>query len=52
MEAVGGKTVLQVLRFSQHCGWGVYSSGIWVCVTGYWVPDVSRQRSLFIFRGL
>jgi hypothetical protein len=52
MEAVVGKTVLQVLRFSQHCGWGVYSSGIWGCVTGCWVPDVSRQRSLFIFRSV
>jgi len=41
---------LRDLRFSQPCFWAFSSSGKW-CVVGWVVPDVSKDRLAFMFKG-
>jgi hypothetical protein len=43
------ESYLRVFRFSQGSGWCFCSSGMWYRVTGWMVPEVSRQHSsLFV----
>ena len=38
------------LKFSQQFWWGLKSSGMWCCVTGWVVPDVSKDSVTFLCR--
>jgi hypothetical protein len=48
-DTKGTVAFVQLLGFSQRCGWRLRPSGIWCRVT---VPGVSEERSAFIFSGL
>jgi hypothetical protein len=39
------------VRFSQRCCWGFRSFGMWLCVFGWVVLDVSKGPSAFSFKG-
>ena len=41
---------LCLLKFLQWCGWGLLSSGMWHCVTGYLIPNITRQRGGLTFK--
>ena len=38
------------MYFAREKTWGIRSSWMWSCATGYLVPDVLRQRSGIIFK--
>jgi len=33
---------LHVFRLLHSCGWGVHSSSMLQCITGWWVPNISN----------
>jgi hypothetical protein len=41
--------VSKPMGFSRQCCWRVTSSGMWRCVTGFVDPDVSKERSQWLF---
>ena len=44
------RILIIVFKFSLRCGWGILSSRIRSCLTGFGVSDISRQHSSLILK--
>jgi len=48
---IGKQILVQELKFSQQFCWGFRPFGMWYCVAGSRIPDISKDHATFTFKG-